>query len=58
MDRGASSCVCTGSVCVGCVHHVFTLDLCFGSYLGHVSDASGGLCLVAVSYLDIECFMF
>ena len=34
-------------------HHVFTLDSCFGSYLGHVSDAPGSLCLVAVSYLDI-----
>ena len=39
-------------------HHVFALDLCFGRYLGHVSDASGSLCLVAVSYLDIWCFMF
>ena len=34
-------------------HHVFTLDLYFGSYLGRVSDASGSLCLVVVSYLDI-----
>ena len=32
---------------------MFTLDLYFGSYLGHVSEASGDLCLVAVSYLDI-----
>ena len=37
----------------GMFHHVFTLDSYFGSYLGHVSDASGSLCLVAVSYLDI-----
>ena len=37
----------------GAFHHVFALDLCFGVYLGHVSDAPGGLCLVAVSYLDI-----
>ena len=43
---------------LGIFHHVFALDLFFGSYLGHVSDASGGLCLVAVSYLDIWCFMF
>ena len=42
----------------GTFHHVFALDLCFGGYLGHVSDASGSLCLVAVSYLDIWCFMF
>ena len=42
----------------GTFHHVFALDLYFGSYLGHVSDAPGGLCLVAVSYLDIWCFMF
>ena len=33
-------------------HHVFALDSYFGGYLGHVSDAPGGLCLVAVSYLD------
>ena len=38
---------------LGTFHHVFALDLCFGGYLGHVSDASGGLYLVAVSYLDI-----
>ena len=31
------------------LHHVFALE----AYLGHVSDASGSLCLVAVSYLDI-----
>ena len=35
------------------LHHVFTLDLLSGCYLGHVSDAPGSLCLVAVSYLDI-----
>ena len=34
-------------------HHVFALDSLSGSYLGHVSDAPEGLCLVAVSYLDI-----
>ena len=34
-------------------HHVFALDSCFGGYFGYVSDAPGGLCLVAVSYLDI-----
>ena len=38
---------------LGTFHHVFALDSYFGGYLGHVSDASGGLCLVAVSYLDI-----
>ena len=32
---------------------MFTLDTLSGGYLGHVSDASGSLCLVAVSYLDI-----
>ena len=37
----------------GTFHHVFTLDTLSGSYLGHVSDASGSLCLVVVSYLDI-----
>ena len=37
----------------GMFHHVFTLESYFGSYLGHVSDASGSLCLVAVSYPDI-----
>ena len=37
----------------GLFHHVFTLDLLSGCYLGHVVDAPGGLCLVAVSYLDI-----
>ena len=37
----------------GMFHHVFTLDMLSGGYLGHVSDASGGLCLVAVPYLDI-----
>ena len=37
----------------GTFHHVFTLDTLSGSYLGHVSDASDGLYLVAVSYLDI-----
>ena len=37
----------------GMFHYVFALDLYFGSYLGQVSDASGELCLVAVSYLDI-----
>ena len=41
-------------VCVsGTFHHVFALDSLSGSYLGHVCDAPGGLCLVAVSYLDI-----
>ena len=34
-------------------YHVFTLDSLSGSYLGHVSGASGSLCLEAVSYLDI-----
>ena len=43
---------------LGTFYHVFALDSCFGSYLGHVSDAPGSLCLVAVSYLDIWCFMF
>ena len=42
---------------LGTFHHVFTLDLYFGSYLEHVSDAPGSLCLVAISYLDIWCFM-
>ena len=42
----------------GMFHHVFALDSCFGGYLGRVSDAPGDLCLVAVSYLDIWCFMF
>ena len=37
----------------GTFHHVFALDSCFGGYIGHVSDAPGGLCLVVVSYLDI-----
>ena len=37
----------------GTFHHVFTLDSLSGNYLGHVSDAPGGLCLMAVSYLDI-----
>ena len=60
MDREASSCVHTESAYVRyCTfHHVFALDSYFGGYLGHVSDASGGLCLVAISYLDIWCFMF
>ena len=41
-------------VCVsGMFHHVFALDSLSGSYLGHVSDAPGSLCLMAVSYLDI-----
>ena len=53
MDIGASSCVRTGSAVSGTFHHVFALDSYFGRYLGHVSDASGSLCLVAVSYLDI-----
>ena len=54
MDREASSCVCTESMCVsGTFHHVFALDSLSGCYLGHVSDASGSSCLVAVSYLDI-----
>ena len=35
------------------LHHVFTLEVLSGSYLGHVFDAPGGLCLVAVSYHDI-----
>ena len=38
---------------LGVFHHVFTLNMLSGSYLGHVSDASGSLCLVAVFYLDI-----
>ena len=38
---------------LGMLHHVFALDSYFGSCLGHVSDAPGSLCLVAVSYLDI-----
>ena len=38
---------------LGMLHHVFALDSYFGGHLGHVSDASGSLCLVAVSYLDI-----
>ena len=38
---------------LGMFHHVFALDSLSGSYLGHVSDAPGSLCLVAVSYLDI-----
>ena len=38
---------------LGMFHHVFTLDSLSGCYLGHVSDASGGLCLLAVSHLDI-----
>ena len=38
---------------LGMFHHVFTLDSLSGCYLGHLSDASGGLCMVAVSYLDI-----
>ena len=37
----------------GMFHHVFALDSLSGGYLGHVSDASGSLCLVAVSYLNI-----
>ena len=55
MDREASSCVRTGSIqyVSGTFHHVFALDSLSGNYLGHVSDASGSLCLVAVSYLDI-----
>ena len=36
---------------LGKFHHVFTLKVFSGSYLGHVFDASDGLCLVAVSYL-------
>ena len=41
-------------VCVsGTSHHVFALESLSGSYIGHVVDASGSLCLVAVSYLDI-----
>ena len=42
----------------GMFHHVFALDLYFGGYLGHVSDAPGSLYLAAVSYLDMWCFMF
>ena len=38
---------------LGMFHHVFTLDSLSGGYLGHVSDAPGSLCLVAVAYLDI-----
>ena len=37
---------------LGMFHHVFALDSLSGGYLGHVVDASGGLCVVAVSYLD------
>ena len=37
----------------GMSHHVFALDSLSGGYIGHVVDASGSLCLVAVSYLDI-----
>ena len=37
----------------GMFHHVFALDSYFGGYLGHVSDAPGGLCLVAVPYLNL-----
>ena len=36
---------------LGMFHHVFALDSLSGSYLGHVVDAPGGLCVVAVSYL-------
>ena len=43
---------------LGTFRQVLALDSYCGSYLGHVSDASGSLCLVAVSYLDIWCFMF
>ena len=38
---------------LGMFHHVFALDLLSRAHLGHVSDAPGSLCLVAVSYLDI-----
>ena len=38
---------------LGTFHHVFVLDLLSGGYLEHVSDASGSLCLVTVSYLYI-----
>ena len=38
---------------LGTFHHVFALDTLSGGYLGHVSDAPGSLCLVAVFYLDI-----
>ena len=37
----------------GMSHHVFALDSLSGGYIGHVVDASGSLCLVAVSYPDI-----
>ena len=37
----------------GTFHHVFALDLLSGCYLGLVVDASGSLCPVAVSCLDI-----
>ena len=35
------------------LHHVFALDTLSGGYLGYVSDVSGSLCLVTISYLDI-----
>ena len=35
------------------LHQVFALDSLSGCYFGHVFDASVGLCLLAVSYLDI-----
>ena len=34
---------------LGTFHHVFALDSLSGGYLGHVTGAPGGLCLVAVS---------
>ena len=37
----------------GMFYQVFALDSLSGCYLGHMVDASGSLCLVAVSYLDI-----
>ena len=37
----------------GTFHHVFALDTLSGGYLGYVSDVSGSLCLVTISYLDI-----
>ena len=40
-------------VCFIMCSHWIPYDSLSGCYLGHVSDASGGLCLVAVSHLDI-----
>ena len=35
----------------GKLYHVFALEVLSGSYLGHVFDASGSLCLKAVLIL-------